>query len=142
MRELLIEALKTSDFVKQVINALTACQSREDLKRVDCALWALENLLTEDLPKKSHRELSKIVYPVIKQLHLIKSLSGQSSGGSSVLCDRYFWILLCKATTWSKKICDKALNDDLYAHAVNEIAKGMSARGSSSMVEETKTESG
>ena len=58
-----------------------------------------------------------------------------------MLCDRYFWILLCKATTWSKKICDKALNDDLYAHAVNEIAKGMSARGSSSsMAEETKTE--
>ena len=67
-RDLLTKALLESNFIESVVTGLT---ESKNLDAIECALWALDNLLN-DSSNKSYRALSKQVYnDVVKQLNLI-----------------------------------------------------------------------
>lgn len=49
-----------------MLDALTACQSEQDVSCVECALWAIENLFLELPTRMIYKHLSKQVYPIVK----------------------------------------------------------------------------
>lgn len=50
-REMLVGAIIQSNFIDSILNALTnACNSEENFAIVEGALWALDNLFSEQSP--------------------------------------------------------------------------------------------
>ena len=80
-RDLLSQALLNTSLIDTLINALmtssaplTSHQTTNRFDALECLLWALETLLSDEMPKKSLKSLAKQVYEVVKQLGLVLSL--------------------------------------------------------------------